>query len=149
MSYESEPSSENEFTGILPIGHSVLDHLRGIQIAARTIPDLTERKQFVSTAILEAPTDDLLGEALEIETATVLGSLRQKDKVRRFKFLDGMRFIGRAASCNYLTSLVEPIACVAVSFQNPYVLEPDSVGTDYNLFTFQVPVLSIAEVEPV
>jgi hypothetical protein len=131
-----------------PIDHTAISMLRDVQLRARAIEDPIEKEVFIMAATAEVPSEELIDEIFEVEAAKVIGTLHQPDRDRRFIFSDGMRFIGRAAAYNYFRNPEEFIDCLTVSFVEPCVLEPEVVAADFELFTFQVPVLSLAGLEP-
>jgi hypothetical protein len=133
-----------------PTGHEVIDHLRDIQLVARTITDPLEKAQFISQAIVNSQLEleeGLYCTELEVGSTTVLGAIRERNQLRRFKFLDALKFHGVPFSCNFLVGSQESASCVAVSFALPRVVEPEVAAAEYSKFTFEVPVLAINEVE--
>jgi len=128
------------------IGNETIDSLRQLQIRADAIDDPSLKKAFIKDSIIEVPDEDLLGQAFAVESMTVIGTLNAA-RPRRFLFTQGMRFFGRAARLNYLYNPNEMIDFLTVSFEEPTVVKPEVAAADFELFTFQVPVLAIDQLD--
>ena len=129
------------------LGNEALDSLREVQLVADNIDDFELKKAYLAKSVKEVSTENLLDEVFEVESAKVIGTLEALDRPRRFMFSEGMRFIGRAATYNYFVNPEEMIDYLTVTFTEPVVLRPEVVAVDFELFTFQVPVLAIDSFE--
>lgn len=130
-----------------PTGNEGFDNLRELQILADAIHNPMLKREFIEEGIQSIPTEDLFDQPAHVASATVFGSLETEDKTRRFIFSDGMRFFGKAAAYNYFYNPSQLIDCVTVTFVEPTVVEPEVIAADFELFTFQVPVLAVDYLE--
>jgi hypothetical protein len=130
------------------LGNETIDLMRDLQLAADHIDDPHHKTQFVVDGIETIPGDELFDQVFQVESLTVIGSLETVERSRRFIFSEGMRFIGRAAALNYFRNPSELVDCLTVTFVEPCVLRPEVLeSADFELFTFQVPVLAIDSLE--
>lgn len=125
-------------------GNEALDSLRNLQLILDNIDDPRLKKECAREAVAEVPSEGLIDEHFEVESAMVVGSLYLDGyRPRRYLFNHGMRFIGKAAAYNYFRNPYELVDCLTVRFIEPEVILPEHNQGDFDLFTFEVPVLAI------